>query len=360
MSRPLRIDIAGGWYHVTARGIERRAIFEKRREYEHFLELLEEMSERYRVEVHAYALMENHYHLLIRTPAAGASMAMQWLNVSYSAWFNRRRDRAGHVFQGRFGSVLIDGDGSWALCASAYVHLNPVRLSSFGLGKTEKRAESLGAVVPDRATVRRRLKGLRMFRWSSFRAYAGYTKPPAWLQTQELLQRSGGCKAYRRFVQQHVTHGQEPEGFEDLAGRITLGSRPFIERAKTWVGPVSREQPARRQVARLVPVETIVKVVERHRGARWADFADRHGDWGRDLVLYLARKRTGLTLAALGVAVGGLTYKAVSKAIQRFEAALPDDPAKDRLVRLCVKDLANGETYPICACKQPEMHNNLR
>jgi putative transposase len=57
------------------------------------------------VEIHAYALMGNHYHLLIRTPEANASAAIQWLNVSYSVWFNKRRERVGHVFQGRFGSV---------------------------------------------------------------------------------------------------------------------------------------------------------------------------------------------------------------------------------------------------------------
>ena len=82
MARPVRVDVEGGWYHVTARGIERRAIFEDGREYEHFVELLPEMSERYGVEIHAYVLMVNHYHLLIRTPRANASAAIQWLNVS--------------------------------------------------------------------------------------------------------------------------------------------------------------------------------------------------------------------------------------------------------------------------------------
>jgi len=68
MARPIRIDVEGGWYHVTARGIERRTILGEARECDHFLDLLEAMSERYAVEVHAYALMGNHYHLLIRTP----------------------------------------------------------------------------------------------------------------------------------------------------------------------------------------------------------------------------------------------------------------------------------------------------
>ena len=128
MARPLRVNVRGGWYHVTARGLERRQIFSSERDHEHFLELLEEMWKRYGVEVHAYALMGNHYHLLLRTPEANASEAVQWLNVSYSVWFNKKRDRWGHVFGGRFASVLIDSEGSWALNASVYVHLNPVRV----------------------------------------------------------------------------------------------------------------------------------------------------------------------------------------------------------------------------------------
>jgi len=88
MARPVRVDVAGGWYHVTARGIERRAIFEGVRDHEHFLELIAEMSERYGVEIHAYVLMVNHYHLLIRTPHANASAAIQWLGGGGQAFNN--------------------------------------------------------------------------------------------------------------------------------------------------------------------------------------------------------------------------------------------------------------------------------
>jgi len=118
MARPLRVDVENGWYLVTARGIERRTIFYDDRYCEHFCELLAEMSERYSLGVHAHVLLGNHYHLILRTPNANLSRAMQWLNVSFSAWFNAKRNRVGHVFQGRFGSRLIDGDGSWLINAS--------------------------------------------------------------------------------------------------------------------------------------------------------------------------------------------------------------------------------------------------
>jgi len=344
MARPLRVDVEGGWYHVVARGIERREIVETDRDYEHFLELLAEMSERYGVEIHAYALMGNHYHLLIKTPLANASVSIQWLNVSYSVWFNRKRERVGHVFQGRFGSVLIDGQGSWALGASVYVHLNPARRMGLGLGKAANRAEGLGLKAPSREALKERLRVLRKYPWSSFRAYAGYEADPKWLRTEELLRRAGGRRRYRRHVLMHVTRGIEPEGFEDLAGRVSLGSRAFLDKVKTLVKKVSREQPGRREVARRAPMAAILKVVEEERGEKFAEFSERYGDWGRDLVLYLARKRSGLTLREIGEACGGLEYKAVSKAIQRFEASLRKDDALRRLAPRCLASLSTVET----------------
>jgi REP element-mobilizing transposase RayT len=340
MARPVRVDVESGWYHVTARGIERRAIFEDVRDHERFVELLPAMGERYGVEIHAYVLMVNHYHLLIRTPHANASAAIQWLNVSYSVWFNQRRDRVGHVFQGRFSSVLIDGEGSWALSASVYLHLNPVRTKAQGLGKASNGAESRGLAPLDREAVKRRLKKLRKHPWSSYSAYVGYGPTPAWLTTKELLERAGGRKAYRRYVHEHVTRGDSPEGYEDVGSRLALGSQAFLEQAKRWAGRVTKEQPDRQQVLKRVTVAQVVSVVETQRDEAWAEFANRHGDWGRELVLYLARQRSGLTLKEIGEALGIQEYKTVGKAVQRFAAALPRDRAKQRLVKECLKELA--------------------
>ena len=339
MARPLRVDVEGGWYHVTARGIERRAIFEDPRDHEHFLELLEELGGRYGVEIHAYVLLGNHYHLLIRTPRANASRAIQWLNVSYSLWFNKRRERVGHVFQGRFTSVLIDGAGSWALRASVYVHLNPIRTERFGLGKKANRTEAKGWKAPGREQIKKRLRELRTFRWSSFPAYAGYRAVPPWLQTAELTRRAGGKKAYRRQVQGQAMRGIDPEGFEDWQGRLALGSVEFRSKIKEWVGAVTREHLGRRQLAAPVSLERIVAVVERQRGERWAAFAQRHGDWGRELALYLARKRSGLTLREIGAGLGGMEYKTAGQAIQRFEASLPQDAERRQAAHACLPEL---------------------
>ena len=344
MARPVRVDVAGGWYHVTARGIERRRIFEDRRDHAHFVEVLAAMGARYGVELHAYVLMGNHYHLLIRTPQANASAALQWLNVSYSVWFNRRRGRVGHVFQGRFASVLIDGAGSWALLSSVYIHLHPIRTKGAGLGKASNRAEGLGLTSPGREAVKRRLRKLRAYRWSSYGAYAGYAPAPEWLTTGELLARGGGCRAYRRYMHQHVTRGGLPEGYASLGSRVALGSQGFLEQVKRWVGRVTKEQPARKQVLPCVTVAQVRSVVEQQRGERWAEFSHRHGDWGRELVLYLARQRSGLPLREIGAALGIGEYKTVGKAVQRFDASLARDAAKRKLVKECLNQLSLVET----------------
>ncbi len=333
MARPLRIDIENGWYHITARGIERKPIFLGDRYCEHFLELLEEMTERHAVGVHAYVLIGNHYHLILQTPYANASQAIQWLNVSYSAWFNAKRGRCGHVFQGRFGSKLIDGEGSWLLAVSTYLHLNPVRTASMGLSKGQNSAEARGLLKASKEDVQKRLAVLREHRWSSCNAYCGYSGKPKWLSTQSILARAGGKAAYRKYLHMHVTRGDDPEEYETLRGRVAIGGVAFLEKAKKMVLSVSDEQPDRVFLKKRIPIENVVAVVEDLKGEKWEDFKGRHGDTGKPLVLYLARKRSGSTLKEIGDWVGGMSYKAVSRAIYRFEEKLDKDKALSNLAK---------------------------
>src|SRR5687768_15876091 len=165
MARPLRIERAGAWYHLTARGNERQPIFHDPRDYQHFCELLAEVVARFRWRLHAYVLMKNHFHLMIETRDANLSRSMQWLSVSYTIWFNRRHARAGHLFQGRFKSIIVE-PAAWAVELSRYVHLNPVRIKSLGLSKSDRaQARTPGGAAPDRELVARRLETLRQFRW---------------------------------------------------------------------------------------------------------------------------------------------------------------------------------------------------
>ena len=143
MARRPRIQYAGAWYHVTARGIERRVIFRADWDRLHFLELLERLSRRFACNIVAYVLMENHFHLFLQTREANLSRAIQWVTTAYAAWFNLRYNRCGHLFQGRFKGVVVDPE-EWAVSLSRYIHLNPVRIGRLGLNKTARAAARQG------------------------------------------------------------------------------------------------------------------------------------------------------------------------------------------------------------------------
>ena len=126
MARPLRIAFPGAFYHVTARGNERKAVFKSIRDRQKFIEYLETATERYNAVIHAYCLMDNHYHLLLETPSGNLPQIMQHINGAYTTYFNLKRVRAGHLFQGRYKAILVEMD-EYAKELSRYIHLNPVR-----------------------------------------------------------------------------------------------------------------------------------------------------------------------------------------------------------------------------------------
>jgi putative transposase len=332
MARPLRINVAGGWYHITARGHNRERIYFDRADYTHFLELLGEMSERFGVRVHAYALMPNHYHLLISTPEGNASRAMQWVNVSYGVWHNLRHGRTGSVFQGRFGSVLVEGS-AWGLEVSAYIHMNPVVMSSKGFGKKERAAERLGWKKPDKEQVKKRLDDIRNFEWSSYRTYGGYGAKPDWLETGTLLRRvKDGEAGYRSFVEDRIRQGTEEDVISKVKWGLVLGGERFAKKVRARV-KIDRESLGQKELRKRKSFEDVVKAMERLKGEDWKDFRDRHGDCGRDLVLSCARRCTGLTLRELGVKVGGLDYTGVSLAILRVDQRAKRDDSLRRVMK---------------------------
>jgi len=145
LARPLRITYPGAFYHVTSRGNERKAVFKNKRDREKFLEYLESATLRYDARIHAYCLMDNHYHLLMETPSGNLSQIMRHINAAYTTYYNVKHDRAGHLFQGRYKAILVEID-AYAKELSRYIHLNPVRANmvekpeeiglQFGIGES--------------------------------------------------------------------------------------------------------------------------------------------------------------------------------------------------------------------------------
>lgn len=331
MARPLRVDVAGGWYHVMARGINRQAIFSDDKDRWHFLDLLGTLPERFRLGVHAYVCMENHYHLIVSTPDANLSRALHWLNVSYSAWYNRRHQRAGPLFQGRFKSGLIEGAG-WGYELSVYVHLNPLRIRGLGLGKRERAGARLGqGRAASSEVLKERLKQLRAFRWSSYPAYAGYRPVPEWLETGTLLELAAKepgrrTAAYRKDVRTRLVEGADPDTLDALRERVAIGSAMFVSRVKEGLGVVAREAETKRELRRRILFKDILKALERVSGDPWPQVLKRHGDARKWVVLWLARRHTGMTLSELGQLAGARDYAAVGIGLRRLETRLKHTP----------------------------------
>lgn len=325
MARALRIQHKDGWYHVVNRGIDRGNIYRDERDREHFVHLLEEVSRRYWLEVHGYVLMGNHYHLILRVPEGNLSQGMQWLNVSYSIWHNRRHSRIGPLFQGRYKSVPVEG-GGWLYHLSQYVHLNPVRVRWLGLDKRGRRLEGLGLKgVTNAAEAAERLAVLQEHRWSSYRFYAGYGQAPRWLKRGTILERAGGKSEaerqshYRRELEEYVRGGYEEIWAARLRNGIAVGTDEFIRRVKQGLRSINREWSGKRELRRRHTFAEVIQAVEKVKGEDWDAFVVRHGDWGRDVAFVVARECTGLTLKELGQAAGGLDYGAVSEAVRRME-----------------------------------------
>lgn len=335
MARPLRVNLEGGWYHVMHRGIERRTIFEDRRDHERFLELLGEVSERFRFVIHAYCLLGNHYHGIVQTPDANLSAGMQWLGLAYSSWFNARRQRVGPLFQGRFRSVPVE-EGAWVYELSQYVHLNPVRTVRFGLDKRQDRVEGQGLGSPPSAEeVARRLQQLREYPWSSYRAYAGYATAQEWLTTEAILARAARRAAdqrrqYRQAMRQRLQRGVDETRLEQFREVAAIGSAQFLARVKALAGGGGRETERRRRLRPRVGFAQVVAAVAAVRGQMPEHWLNRHGDLGKWIVLHLARRLCGLTLPELGRQMGGMDYAAVGMALRRLSQRLNHDRALRR------------------------------
>ena len=317
MARPLRIERPGAWYHITVRGNERKDVFRDDRDRQHWCELLGEGAGRFDVRVHAYVLMSNHYHLLLETPQPNLSQTMQWLNVSYSVWFNRRHRRVGHLFQGRYKGIVVEPEG-WGLELSRYVHLNPVHVGEMGLNKESRQRQRLGVdEKPDPREVRERIERMRSYPWSSYRAYVGLARAPRWLEVNTVLKWVGRGslaerrKAYGQHVEAALREGLKASPWEALEAEMVLGTKSFVERIGRGLRGDEKEQPALRRLVGRPGWEEAVAVVETIKGQKWEQFLNRRGDWGRDMALYLGRRCGKLKLKELGERVGGLDYRTV-------------------------------------------------
>lgn len=206
----MRVEVAGGLYHVIVRGNERKSVFRDDADREWYLARLAWYRERFRFRLLAYCLMDNHVHLAVETGKAPLSRIMACLQSSYTQYFNRHYGRVGHLFQGRYKAFLVEKD-RYALALLRYIHENPVKA---GVAATAQ-----------------------AYRWSSDRDYRR-GRGPEWLDVDRLLPMLGRTRPVALRNYRLLMREAEAESYEDVSswGQAVKGDRAFADRALQAAG----------------------------------------------------------------------------------------------------------------------------
>ena len=317
MARPLRVEYAGAFYHVMNRGNRSEDIFHSAYDREKFFDYLATVNQRFSIKVHTYCLMTNHYHLLVETAEPNLSSAIKWLNGSYATYTNTKRQKCGHLFQGRFKSILVEAD-EYLKHLSRYIHLNPVRAK-------------LSALPSE-------------YQWSSYAAFIGKAKPPQWLETRWLLSCFGKSQKesrrnYKQFVE-GVDAMSVKNPFADVTGGLILGNADFVRWVKGTFLDEKNESSEFPQLKKLKPKitpEEIIREVCREFGTEKDAIIGKGAklNVGRDVAIYLSRQYSGDTCKALGEYYGKVSGAAITMAFNRVQTTIHSDKGlKRRLMRI--------------------------
>lgn len=314
MARPLRIEYPGAYYHVMNRGLAYSDIFVDNNDRQRFLLLIGETCKLWNVEVYAYCLMNNHYHLLLQTPTVGLSRAMRHLDGVYTQRFNRAHRRDGPLFRGRYRAILIDSD-EYLLGVVRYIHHNPVE----------------AGVVSN----------IDRYRWSSHWGYLKKRKAPEWLNTELVLsQFDRGRKSlleYQKFMHSKIEQKIQ-EYYSNPYFKPLLGSKEFVQ----WVmerigqkGKVDGEKPESRQVFGW-KMEEIVRATAKVYNKEVAEIGVRRRgepNEARAMAMYLCRTLGGYKLTEIGRVVGLEKYSSVSTAYLRMKERVSKERKLNRRAR---------------------------
>lgn len=305
MARQWRIEYPNALYHVMSRGNGGQNIFASDNDRHIFLTLLGTLTERFNVEIHAFVLMDNHYHLLVKTIDANLSKAMQWFGTTYACKFNIANQYGGHLFQGRFKSIIVQND-AYLLRLSFYIHRNPLRA-----GIVERLAD---------------------YPWSSYLYYAYKKKPPFWLKTENIAAQLSGNDRYQAYRSKTQTYADEDSSFwEDVKHGLIYGSQEFVVDIKNRYLGKDREAelPQHNSMLREYEPEILLNQAAKIFGfdmpsARKAKKISVANKDSRDMLIYLLWKLGRLPNSAIG-AYFGLTYSSISRRVNIVNNRLLND-----------------------------------
>lgn len=296
MPRKARVMFEGALYHVTSRGNARQTIFHQDGDRERFLEQLGERAVSCGVVVYAFVLMDNHFHLLVRTPRGNLGRFMQRLNTSYALYYRYRHKRPGHVFQGRYKALLVT-DEDYLLRLTRYIHLNPVKTTSWR-----------------KASANEAVRWLRGYRWSSYPSYISGRAAWPWLNVEVLekygrTSRHAGSR-YRAYTEAIVTDDDEElvQALKSAEGMIGQDEIEFGDRRAPVRGSLDWDEMDR-SVADHYGVE--MEVLRKH---------GHVGGAAKRVAMALAVRFSGASLREIGERYGGVSPNAVNMSRKRLRS----------------------------------------
>jgi len=303
MVRPLRLSFEDACYHITSRGNRKEKIFYTDNDRIVFLEKLNETFKKYSFVCYAYCLMENHYHLFVRTPYANITEGMHYINASYTNWFKAKHNIVGVIFQGRYKSILVD-ENNYGLVLSAYIHLNPIRAGI--------------------------VEYLSDYKWSSYLDYEGREKSIERLDSRFILMQfdediKSARKKYRYFVLRNMG---KKSPFNNSYRGIALGDGTYIEEIKEKIKSFGSKREIREtRLEDSHSLEEIIDLmVDKLQVERDEILKKSRGNMYRLLALYLIKSFTRLSLREIGEEFN-MDYAAVSQSVKRFKSLMERDKA---------------------------------
>ncbi len=299
MARPYRILGENAFYHITSRGDGRRKIFKNKRDKDKFLGYVTRSKGKYNFRLYAYVLMDNHYHLLIETLKPNLSKIMHYINSVYTTYFNKVNNNVGHVFQGRYKSIIVDADNYYKKL-TRYIHLNPVK------AKIVEKPED--------------------YKWSSYREYIKISNN-VYIDREEAIQLLGmGVGEYKRFVEEGSD--KEDKIFDKVYANSILGRVEFVKEklgdlkiqieAKGLELKKDLKEDVEEEEIRKYICETYMINDETLRESK------NKQSLAKKNYIYLLKRLTGKTNGEIGEILG-MGYSAVSKAYLWVEREMKGD-----------------------------------
>jgi putative transposase len=325
MSRPLRLEYPGAVYHITCRGNDKKAIYKNHHDRESFLAILSDSKNIYGIHLFAYILMDNHFHLLLETPLGNLSQFMRRFNISYTSYFNRTHNRVGHLFQGRYKSILVEKE-NYLSELSRYIHLNPVRTKEMKDKPPEERWYYLVN-----------------YRWSSLRGYLDKKNRESFLEYSLVLADFGGDttpgrRAYQKRIKEDLYNKLEINN--KVISQSILGGDHFIKWLKEtfYSKERDRECPGRNELRRYRAGEEVLEILSKETGKTVEEVkAKKHPL--RPIFMDLLYRGGGLTGIEIGK-IFGVDYSTVSQTRKRLAIKIEKDQDLRRLIARIEKKLS--------------------